>query len=145
MTNTLAEYYEQSKKEHIYNIQKRNRMTWEDAEDICQDAFLKAHSKFHNYDASKGPIGGWFFWILRKAVSDFRKNKERQQDLTVVDGSDDFEFPNLVELTEGHKHKDILVSYYDGEPMDDIVKRSGLSEGYIRVIISRFQKELRNE
>lgn len=143
----LGTYYSDTKDVHIYNICKRNKVTREDAEDICQNAFLKAHSRWENYDENKGTIGAWFFRILLGAISDFRKNAEKQVDLVEEDykQEQEYDIENFLSVAVTNPlHLQVLQQYRAGVPIEEISSSLGYKESSVRSIISRFKQFCNN-
>lgn len=123
----------------------------EDAEDLCQDVFVKVFRAADRYDAEKSAPGTWIYAVTRNAVIDyFRKNRpaeELPEDLTDDALPEDAVMQNalLDELAAALEQlpdelTDIIVArYYDRLPLTEIAERMGLSYGAVKL---RHQKAL---
>lgn len=123
----------------------------EDAEDLCQDVFVKVFRAADRYDAEKSAPGTWIYAVTRNAVIDyFRRNRpseELPEDMADDALPEDAVMQNALldalaaaletlpdELT------DIIVArYYDRLPLTEIAERMGLSYGAVKL---RHQKAL---
>ena len=123
----------------------------EDAEDLCQDVFVKVFRAADRYDAEKSAPGTWIYAVTRNAVTDyFRKNRpaeELPEDLTDDALPEDavMQTALLDELAAALEQlpdelTDIIVArYYDRLPLTEIAERMGLSYGAVKL---RHQKAL---
>ncbi len=123
----------------------------EDAEDLCQDVFVKVFRAADRYDAEKSAPGTWIYAVTRNAVIDyFRKNRpaeELPEDLTDDALPEDavMQTALLDELAAALEQlpdelTDIIVArYYDRLPLTEIAERMGLSYGAVKL---RHQKAL---
>ena len=70
----LVERYQTGLIIHCENIVKDRQ----EAEDIAQEAFIKAYDTLGNYDASKARFSTWIYRIAtNKAIDHLRKNKRK--------------------------------------------------------------------
>ena len=123
----------------------------EDAEDLCEDVFLKVLRASESYDDRKSAPGTWIYAITRNTVIDYfrrtRPTEELPEDLTEdalpEDGLMQAELlDSLAEALERLPEMlaDIVVlHYYDRLPMTEIALRLGLSYGVVKL---RHQKAL---
>ena len=123
----------------------------EDAEDLCQDVFVKVFRAADRYDAEKSAPGTWIYAVTRNAVIDyFRRNRpseELPEDMADDALPEDAVMQNalLDELaaaleTLPDELTDIIVArYYDRLPLTEIAERMGLSYGAVKL---RHQKAL---
>src|SRR6185369_9510057 len=78
-----------------YNMAYRMTGNRDDAEDLTQEAYLRAYRSFDKYDRAL-PFENWFFRILSNLFVDRLRRKPKQtplslsQSLTNSDGDDDF-------------------------------------------------------
>ena len=122
-----------------------------DAEDLCEDVFLKAYRASYSYDPAKASQSTWIYSITRNTVADyFRRTRgadEIPEDLS--DGSsveDDVMNAELLEKLAEALEKlpaeltDIVVlRYYDGLQLTRIADKLGISYGSAKI---RHQKAL---
>ena len=123
----------------------------EDAEDICQDVFVKAFRAADRYEAEKSAPGTWLYAITRNAVIDYwrraRPTEELPEDLTDNALPDDglMQQELLDELADAldrlpDELTDIIVlRYYDCLPLTEVAATLGMSYGAVKL---RHQKAL---
>ena len=123
----------------------------EDAEDLCQDVFVKVFRAADRYDAEKSAPGTWIYAVTRNAVIDyFRKNRpaeELPEDLTDDALPEDAvmqtalldELAATLEQLPDELTDIIVARYYDRLPLTEIAERMGLSYGAVKL---RHQKAL---
>ncbi|MBR4656219.1 MAG: sigma-70 family RNA polymerase sigma factor [Oscillospiraceae bacterium] len=123
----------------------------EDAEDLCEDVFLKVLRASGSYDDRRSAPGTWIYAITRNTVIDYfrrtRPTEELPEDLAEdalpEDGLMQTELlDSLAEALERLPEEltDIVVlHYYDRLPMTEISLRLGLSYGVVKL---RHQKAL---
>jgi RNA polymerase sigma factor (sigma-70 family) len=87
----LVEYYEREK-DTLVKRYARRMQGWHNAEDVVQDAFLRAYVYIGSFDADRTEIGAWFNTILNNTAKDYQRI-ERMQGGTRVEEefSDDLE------------------------------------------------------
>ena len=114
----------------------------EDAEDLCQDVFVKVFRAADRYDAEKSAPGTWIYAVTRNAVIDyFRKNRpaeELPEDAVMQTALLD-ELAEALEQLPDELTDIIVARYYDRLPLTEIAERMGLSYGAVKL---RHQKAL---
>jgi RNA polymerase sigma-70 factor (ECF subfamily) len=98
-----------------YNMAYRMTGNRDDAEDLTQEAYLRAYRSFDRYDRAL-PFENWFFRILSNLFVDKLRRKPKQaplslnQALTNDDGDDDFtlEVPDEESNPEAQIMRDVL-------------------------------------
>ena len=116
-----------------------------DAEDLCQDVFMKVHSKLESFDPGKASISTWIFSITRNSVIDFyrRSHPSIEMDENIPeDGTIDDDLLNnetleelaaaLTELSP-QLREIVVLRYYDGLPLTEIGKKLDLSYGAVKL------------
>ena len=123
----------------------------EDAEDLCQDVFLKAFRAADRYQAEKAAPGTWLYAITRNAVTDYQRRTRPTEALPedLSDGAlpeEGLLKADLLETLAGALERlpaeltDIIVlRYYDRLPLTEIAEKLGLSYGAAKL---RHQKAL---
>ncbi len=71
----FEKYYQRSQR-RAYNLAYRLTSNASDAEDVVQDAYLRAWNNFDSYDASRS-FEGWLFRIITNRVIDLRRRQKR--------------------------------------------------------------------
>ena len=116
-----------------------------DAEDLCQDVFVKVHAKLEGYDPAKASISTWIFSITRNSVIDFYRKShpvaEMDESLPEDGAIDDGmlneetlkELAAALEKLPMELRQIIVLRYYDSIPLTEIGKKLNLSYGAIKL------------
>lgn len=148
----IKEYYEKNRKRHVNAINKivNNYST---AEDIVQDAFLKAIVCINNYNENKGRFRDWFSRILYNTLCDFLKkepelfsedylNQQEKQyiDYTVIIDN----FNSFIKSMDFKDHKQVLILFFiKGYSYKEIMNITGKSYNQIEYICKNFRQDVR--
>lgn len=138
-------------REKVFGYIRSRVKSREDAEDLCEDVFLKAFRSPEGYDAAKASPGTWIYAITRNTVIDYyRKNRpaeelpeELSDDSSVEEDVLNAEL--LEELASAlerlpTEYTDIIVlHYYDRLQLTEIANKLGISYGAVKL---RHQKAL---
>src|ERR1035438_5954616 len=73
--NEFEQLFQRSQR-RAYNLAYRLTGNAADAEDVTQDAFVRALDNFANYDATRS-FEGWLFRIITNRVIDIRRRQKR--------------------------------------------------------------------
>lgn len=152
---TLEKYYAVAKPSLIKRVQRLVHFSYEDSEDVVQDAFLRAAKYYNSYNPKKGSLGAWFNTILTRAAFAAKKKSAKYEDkkdlaLLLVDDPSDVYERTLENLSftdrENPTHQEVIIrSVYGGERSVKIAKDLGLNPVTVRQILFRFRKEMRND
>lgn len=117
----------------------------EEAEDICQDVFLRALRASDRYDAGKAAPGTWIYAITRNAVIDYWRRSRPTEELP-EDLSDDSlpedrvmqtalleELAAALEKLPDELTDVIVLRYYDSLPLTEIAEKLGMSYGMVKI------------
>jgi RNA polymerase sigma factor (sigma-70 family) len=133
-----------------------------DADDILQDALLKALKSRSKFDAKKGTLESWFARIVQRSSIDFVKNKKRQcrsLDTEIAAGhlwlhTPDTEYLSdrcmeMLEIVDNcsDEEREILKAVSEADGGDwtaPIVERSGVPAGTLRTRASRLLHRIRD-
>ncbi|MBR6351698.1 MAG: sigma-70 family RNA polymerase sigma factor [Firmicutes bacterium] len=123
----------------------------DDAEDLCEDVFVKVFAAGDRYDSEKASPGTWIYAITRNAVIDYFRKSRPSEELPEDLSSDELPedgvlkremLEELAAALEGLPPDltDIIVMrYYDRMPLTDIAEKLSLSYGAVKL---RHQKAL---
>jgi RNA polymerase sigma-70 factor (ECF subfamily) len=153
-----------------YNMAYRMTGNRDDAEDLTQEAYLRAYRSFDKYDRAL-PFENWFFRILSNLFVDRLRRKPRQaplslnQSLATAEGEDDFtlELPdeesnpetqllrdvideklaNALASLPQHFRTAVLLCDVEGLSYEEIAARMATSIGTVRSRIHRGRLMLR--
>jgi RNA polymerase sigma factor (sigma-70 family) len=163
----LETFYRQHKAELVFWVTTRNSISFEDAEDVVQEAFARALQQ-----GRAKPIANpdaWFKKVTRQIVADahpkptaHRKRRVRE---TLTDPAELSEqlrgcsgqtFPSeWLEMKEearlaaeeisalSGKPREVMAEYYSGAPHEEIARLLGMSVGAVRQNLARGRKTLR--
>lgn len=116
-----------------------------DAEDLCQDVFVKVHSKLESFDPEKASISTWIFSITRNSVIDFYRTRHPIVEIDETIPEDDAvedsllndetleELAVALEKLPFDLRQIIVLRYYDRIPLTEIGKKMNLSYGAIKL------------
>jgi|APCry1669189440_1035222.scaffolds.fasta_scaffold00113_6 RNA polymerase sigma-70 factor, ECF subfamily len=160
-------------KKKLYNVAFGVVMNKEKAEDVLQDAYVKAWRKFDDYDNDKKFIN-WMAKIVKNAAIDCKRSmskhsivsslsasasqtnngKNQERFLDVVDKKLDLfelyekkELANFIIKSVGKLPKDlqiVIMPFLDGYSHDEISKITGLSITTVRSRVHSAKKIIRN-
>ncbi len=117
----------------------------EDAEDLCEDVFLKVLRASGSYDGEKSAPGTWIYAITRNTVIDYfrrtRPAEELPEDLAEEELPEDGllqtelleSLAKALERLPGELTDIVVLRYYDRLPLTEIALRLGLSYGAVKL------------
>ncbi len=118
----------------------------EDAEDLCEDVFVKIYTKLDTYDDSKASISTWIYSVTSNTVIDFYRtnhvHSEIPEDLSdpVNLIEDDYLNNESMQLladalkTLPQEQRDIIVlRYYKGLTLQEVAEKMNLSYGITKL------------
>lgn len=120
----IEEFYKNNYKRLVHTVAKKLNGDRTTAEDVVQEAFLKAVYFFPAYDPERGKLSSWFNTIMYNVLSDVHNNrKEHTVDSDAVTAQDvvgdsiktsDFSAFLVKKISEvkNEKHRDILTLFY---------------------------------
>ena len=116
-----------------------------DAEDLCEDVFVKAFSNSDEYDSSKASSGTWLYTITKNTVIDYcrrtRPTEEIPEDISddsspedeVIDAEMLEELAAALENLPAELTDVIILHYYDRKPLSEIAVTLGISYGAVKI------------
>jgi len=112
--NTIYEKYYQS----VYHFVLGRVNHTENAEEIANDVFIKAHKHRHNYNVHTAKVSTWLFSIAKNAVIDFYRTNHADHYVKVSDFVDDsgkevYQFTdNSVDVVENNELAEQIMSAF---------------------------------
>jgi len=132
----------------------RNR---EEAEEIAQEAFIKAYRSVHTFQG-KSKFSTWLFTInYNTCISHVRKNKLRTTGIDQIQAIDEEEEADFGEFQQEDRVKYlekalkqlsedeyllIVLYYYEDQSVEEISQVTGLSESNVKVKLFRARNKL---
>lgn len=145
---TLEQLYKTQRRHFIYKIYPYLN-SYAVAEDLVQEAFIKAFTKVAQYDVKKGTMKSWFNSILFSLMWNHKryiKRQPHQVDITNYLDSEDFGYTediNLTSVLDGVKnkaHRRVLVlNLVLGYSLGETASLSKETQGNVRKIVQRYR------
>lgn len=117
----------------------------DDAEDLCEEVFVKLFGMLDRYDKERSAIGTLIYSIAHNTVIDFYRKNRQTDELpeeipTYVTPVDDVEREDELDRlasaleTLPHELVDIIVlRYYDSKSLQEISQKLGMSYGVVKI------------
>lgn len=117
----------------------------EDAEELCQDVFVKVLRSLPQYDPAKASLSTWIYQITRFTLIDYLRTNRPSEPLseTLAAGEDlaeDYLKKETLERlaaalnTLDREERDVIVlRYYEGLTLTEIARSTGISYGMVKV------------
>ena len=132
-----------------------------DAEDITQEAFVRAWKAIEKYKKTGAPFVSWLITIADNLIADHYKHRRKtvitDNVYEQVSGNDISDPAGLAEISfndtlirkavlklKGDKQRVILMHFIDGFSYEEIARALNKSEGAVRVIQYRALNDLRH-
>lgn len=143
---TLEELYRTHYKHFIYKIYPYLH-SYDIAEEVVQDAFIKAFTKFDTYDPEKGQIKNWFHSLLFSVLWGHKRamkkticsnNPEGLEHIIDINRDSLLLFDNIENLF----HKKILTTYFVlGYTYGETAEVCNVGKHNVKKIVQRFKKQ----
>ena len=132
------------------------------AEDIAQNAVVKAFLQFEKFDNSKGSFITWLLVITKNLCFDFSKRKEKtlmkKVDLSLFSNVMEIEFDEILEREKKYvtlekclgeiktnERKIIEMKYFKNASSREISCETNIPEGNVPMYMKRAKKKLQNK
>lgn len=123
------------------------------ADDVMQDALLRAWRKRRSYDPAKGSPEAWLRAIvIHEARRTARRQARRAHDLT-EDHSLGIERTHDIDTTlvlraavarlPARQHQVVLMFYYLDLPISEIAKSAGITEGAVKATLAKARRTIK--
>ncbi len=126
------------------------------AEDLTQEIFIKAFTKFETYDRTR-QFSAWIFTIARNHLLNYYRDRKEEYELSEIHASPynaadrlDVKMESEALLAriremEPYSRDVLLMRYVDGLSHGEIAEVLGKEEGAVRTQLSRALKKLKAE
>lgn len=142
-TLSLEMIYEEYK-DKVFSYIRNKTNNYQDAEDLCEDVFVKVGTKLDTYDSSKSALSTWIYNITKNTVVDYyRTHKDNLELLDNYDYVDEKEEEvcedDLMYLAQALKQIDdtlkdiIIMRYYEDMSLKDIAEKLNMSYGIVKL------------
>jgi RNA polymerase sigma-70 factor (ECF subfamily) len=125
------------------------------AEDIAQEAFVRAYYSINRFDDTKGSYSTWLYRIATNMVKDYHKKAHREQPLPDYDiaakaegisSSEAMEVRRVVDELEPPEYATVIRAYYwEGKRYETIAEELGVPIATVGTWIKRAKVKLRKE
>ncbi len=150
MTKTesdLPQFYRQSKEVLVKRIAKVLKYNKHLAEDIVQDAFLRAFVYLHTYDPERASLKVWFNKVLYNVLREYQDKyanilQEVHLESPLLAEKEDF-YEEIMQVPL-EKHREVLIYFYlfgyTSSQIAELVE--GVSQTNVTTICNRFKRRL---
>ena len=150
---TLNNLYLLGRRDFIFKIISYTK-SYDVAEEIVQEAFVKAIEKFSQYDPKKGKLRGWFTKILFSCLWNYMRERRKHPHMIDIDDATEKDMLSYEEMPElrsyldssvlNTKHRQVLIAYVVlGNTPKEIADVLGVTQDNVRKILQRFRDEER--
>jgi len=156
-TLSIEEVYTTYWNKMLHQVCKKYTKNIEDAEDLCQNAFIKIKDNLYRYDGT-GSLEGWIRKIIRNmAIDDIRKRKIEiceEVNWEIISYtpyiptpllSDDFTIEDIIRVKDDltPRKLEIFNLILDGYQHKEIALKLNISEGHSKATLHRAKKSLK--
>lgn len=140
----------------VFQTVQRIVAVQEDAEEVCQDVFVKAIQAIGSYDRRQATLGTWLKRIAYHESLNFVRSRRptvvymEEHDISLDDASDDdtddeqtiVRLEQAVGMLPPHEQAAITMFYYDNMSLADIAYVTGSIPSTVGSQLSRIRKKL---
>lgn len=155
-------YYEKYYKQvYLFIYKKINNI--HEAEDLTQEAFVSAYEKFEGFDPQRATFQTWIFFIANNKLKNYYRDRKATVDIDspeqyIEPSEDSFEDEMLeaeyltqmreylaaaLEELNSIQKNIVILSYFKNMPSKEIALYMGMSDGNVRVQLSRAIKKMK--
>lgn len=156
----FEQYYQKYYLQSLRYVHKRIQ-NLHDAEDLVGDSFLYCYEHYTEYDPNKASFATWLYLVVNSRIKNYYRDRKETVELDSVSellrtlSADSVEqaielsrlrellYQALNNLTETQRQI-VIMKYFHNYSSKKIAERTGVSEGNVRVILSRALFRLRS-
>lgn len=142
--NLNSEKIYEEYRDKVFSYVRGKVNNYQDAEDLCEDVFVKVHKNLEKYDESKASVSTWIYHIAYNTVVDYYRTHKDSYELLdnyeYLDDSDEQLDSESLEILSKVLNelpqdlKDIIVlRYYEDLTLKDISERMHMSYGVTKL------------
>jgi RNA polymerase sigma-70 factor (ECF subfamily) len=153
---TFEFYYEKHYSQVYLYIYKKIQNV-HDAEDLAQDSFVSAYTKFDSFDPVRATFQTWIFFIVGNKLKNYYRDRKINIDIDdpeqyLEPSEDSFEdemveaeyltqmrdcLADALENLNDTQRQIVILSYFKNKNSKEIASEMGMTDGNVRVQLSR--------
>lgn len=158
MTNVDLERFYIAERENLLRRLSYSAGTPEAAEDVLQEAFVRALTYWNTFDPANKELGAWFSTILKNSLRDFKRDEwlfgmgeefdeelYDPQEMAVPEGELIRQIYDMVEEKVPNQKEILLLHFEKNYSPKDIHNITGLKVSTVSQVIWRFKKEVKDK
>lgn len=155
MTNKILEDFYKDERENLLRRLNYGAGSPSNAEDVLQEAFVRALIYWDTFDPERKELGAWFNTIMRNALRDFKREEwlfgmgeefdEEQYDPQEMPVNESELVKKIYEMVDGKidDHQEILLLYFEKHySPKDIANITNFKVKTIKQVVWRFKNEV---
>lgn len=155
MTNKVLEEFYKERREDLLRRLAYGAGSPEAAEDVLQEAFVRALTYWDTFDPQHKELGAWFNTIMKNALKDFKREEwlfgmgeefdEEQYDPQEMPVNETELVKKIYEMVDGkiEDHQEILLLYFEKHySPKDIANITNYKVKTIKQVVWRFKTEV---
>lgn len=155
MTNKVLEEFYKERREDLLRRLAYGAGSPEAAEDVLQEAFVRALTYWDTFDPQHKELGAWFNTIMKNALKDFKREEwlfgmgeefdEEQYDPQEMPVNETELVKKIYEMVDGkiEDHQEILLLYFEKNySPKDIANITNYKVKTIKQVVWRFKTEV---
>lgn len=156
--NEVLERYYRDERENLLRRLNFGAGTPENAEDVLQEAFVRALTYWDTFDPENKELGAWFSTILKNSLRDFKRDEwlfgmgeefdEELYDPQEMPITEDELVRQIYDMVEekADSQKEVLLLFFEKHyGLKDIHNITGQSYHTVHSIVRRFKKEVQDK
>lgn len=130
----------------------------DEAEDIAQEAFIKAYVDLHRYDPAKARYSTWLYKIATNLALDYLRKQKRKIIVENIEDLAESTMPTYLEDEERREIRDAITSlvppeyrrvieayYWEGKSYQEIANAEGIPLNTTRTWLRRAKAQLKEQ
>ena len=157
MNKVLEEFYKERRDDLVRRLGYGAGTQW-NAEDVLQEAFVRALTYWDTFDPNQKELGAWFSTILKNSLRDFKRDEwlfgmgeefdEEQydpQEMQIPEGELVRQIYEMVEEKVPNQKEILLLHFEKNYSPKDIHNITGQKASTISQVIWRFKAEVKDK
>lgn len=145
-------------RDRVFRYVHNKIANYEDSEDLVSEVFLYCYSHYDDYDPEKSSLSTWLYLIVNSRLKNYYRDHVSNVDFDSVSGfleDNRLDLDAAVYLEQLHdalmksikqlperQRAIVMMRYFQNCSSEEMAARLGISEGNVRVLLSRALKKL---